>query len=426
MKIIKNASIKVKILSTVLSITIILSAIIYSLIYFFSGRISNDISEEVKMDSRISLESLSRSIYNSCESTDQILSKYLQNKLDQYKKLIKDNGSINFSKETIEWNATNQFTGQSQTVSIPKVNIGNSWIGKVQTFETKQNIVDDLNEENFTFTIFQKMNDQGDMLRVATNVKSSKGIRAIGTFIPAYNQNDEKNVVETVLRGLPYTGNAFVVNDYYQTIYEPIKDNNGSIIGMIYVGVSLKAADKLQKMISSIKVGKSGYAYVLAGSGDRKGHYIFSKNGERDGENVWDTKDSDGKLIIQEIIEKATKLNDGSLDYIEYNWLNSGDDKPKNKVVALMYYKPFDWVIGVGVNQEDLDKTALNVGNSFDELYIYLAISVVLLLVIIYFITVSISNIISKPIVASTNIMGMIAKGQINAAIQTLEAGANA
>lgn len=131
-------------------------------------------------------------------------------------------------------------------------------------------------------------------------------------------------------------------------------------------------------------------------------------------------------MVIQEIIEKATKSNDGSLDYIEYNWVNSGDDKPKNKVVALMYYKPFDWVIGVGVNQEDLDKTAINVGNSFDELYIYLAISVVLLLVIIYFITVSISNIISKPIVASTNIMGMIAKGQINAAIQTLEAGANA
>ncbi len=34
-------------------------------------------------------------------------------------------------------------------------------------------------------TVFQRMNDAGDMLRIATNVVANGGKRAIGTYIPA-------------------------------------------------------------------------------------------------------------------------------------------------------------------------------------------------------------------------------------------------
>jgi two-component system NtrC family sensor kinase len=68
-------------------------------------------------------------------------------------------------------------------------------------------------------------------LRISTNVVRSDGTRAIGTRV---SQEVYEQVIE---QGLPWIGRAFVVNDWYRTAYEPIKDSKGDIIGMLYVGM---------------------------------------------------------------------------------------------------------------------------------------------------------------------------------------------
>jgi len=76
-----------------------------------------------------------------------------------------------------------------------------------------------------TATIFQ-----GD-LRISTNVRTIKDFRAIGTRV-------SEEVNEQVLtKGLPWVARAFVVNDWYKTAYEPIRDIDGRIIGILYVGI---------------------------------------------------------------------------------------------------------------------------------------------------------------------------------------------
>jgi len=76
-----------------------------------------------------------------------------------------------------------------------------------------------------TATIFQ-----GD-LRISTNVKKEDGSRAIGTRV-------SEDVYEQVLeKGLPWIDRAFVVNNWYIAAYEPIKDINWKIIGVLYVGI---------------------------------------------------------------------------------------------------------------------------------------------------------------------------------------------
>ncbi len=81
------------------------------------------------------------------------------------------------------------------------------------------------NRETGTSTIFQ--ND----LRISTNVKDERGERAIGTRLA---QDVKKTVLD---EGKPWIARAFVVNDWYITAYEPIKNIEGKIIGILYVGM---------------------------------------------------------------------------------------------------------------------------------------------------------------------------------------------
>jgi two-component system NtrC family sensor kinase len=70
----------------------------------------------------------------------------------------------------------------------------------------------------------------GDV-RIATNVMRAGGIRAIGTQV-------SQEVFDQVIGlGRPWVGRAFVVNDWYITAYEPIRDIENNIIGMLYVGL---------------------------------------------------------------------------------------------------------------------------------------------------------------------------------------------
>ncbi len=69
-----------------------------------------------------------------------------------------------------------------------------------------------------------------DDVRVTTNVLDKNGERAIGTRV---SQAVYENVIE---KGKPWFDRAFVVTDWYLTAYEPIRDINGKILGILYVG----------------------------------------------------------------------------------------------------------------------------------------------------------------------------------------------
>lgn len=90
-------------------------------------------------------------------------------------------------------------------------------------------------------TVFQNLEYKGkeigtatlmlDDLRIATNVRNQDGSRAVGTRV----SEDVYNRV--IKRGEPFVGRAFVVNHWYITAYEPIRDLGGRIIGILYVGL---------------------------------------------------------------------------------------------------------------------------------------------------------------------------------------------
>jgi two-component system NtrC family sensor kinase len=91
-----------------------------------------------------------------------------------------------------------------------------------------------------TVTIFQ-----GD-LRISTNVTMDDGSRAVGTRL-------SQSVCEAVLdRGGKWAAPAFVVNDWYITAYEPIRDPAGRIIGALYVGLLQAPFTHQRNVISAV------------------------------------------------------------------------------------------------------------------------------------------------------------------------------
>jgi methyl-accepting chemotaxis protein len=98
----------------------------------------------------------------------------------------------------------------------------------------ENDIVDRLSElTGDTVTIF--LNDT----RVATTVRGTNGERALGTKVSDI-------VAEKVLKnGEIYLGEANVVGQTYQTAYEPFRDAQGNIIGMLYVGISRSYAQEM-------------------------------------------------------------------------------------------------------------------------------------------------------------------------------------
>jgi two-component system NtrC family sensor kinase len=134
---------------------------------------------------------------------------------------------------------TEQTSGMMLVSAVPVFSDTKGFIGIVYAgvlLNKSYDIVDDIKQTVFqgaiykgrdigTATIFQ------DDVRISTNVYNADGSRATGTRIAADVYD------EVFLKGEQYVGRAFVVNDWYITAYEPIKDYDDNIIGTLYVGL---------------------------------------------------------------------------------------------------------------------------------------------------------------------------------------------
>lgn len=346
------------------------------------GNIDRRVVEQLDLLSHDNVAAIAKDVYHMCEAANDLVQEQVNSDLKVARKVLDSNGKLRLSGEKVTWSATNQFTKSSTSIELPKMWVGNQWLAPNQDFAVNTPVVDEVKRMvGSTCTIFQCMNSQGDMLRVATNVEQSDHSRAIGTYIPATNQDGTPNpVISSVMRGEIYRGRAYVVNSWYVTAYEPIRDESNQIIGMLYVGVRQEGVNSLRKGIMDIKVGKSGYVYILGGEGDQKGQYIISKNGERDGENIWEAKDAEGSFFIQSIVGKALVLKKGELDFARYPWKNEGESKPRMKIAAIAYFEPWDWVIGAGAYEDDFYQARKEVGGALAGLLRWLVIGGFMLL----------------------------------------------
>jgi methyl-accepting chemotaxis protein len=299
-------------------------------------------------------------ILATCRAQQALLQKKINSDLMVASRLCEDAGGVEVSAEKQNWQALNQFTQKSVSVEVPLWRIGGQAIRPETSFETASPIVDDVTElVGGTCTIFQRVNEAGDMLRIATTVRQRNGERAIGTYIPAVNPDGTRNeVVSALLAGETYRGRAYVVNAWYITAYQPIYDDNGKVIGSLYVGDKELGTESLVRSIVETKIGTSGYPFVMDSEGTLWVHPKESLIG----------KNTITDLHIEQFREVLDKAKAGEIQFLNY------DFEGRDKFIAYTCYPDWEWVICGSGYWDDLsagatDNTLVMLKDTLESFY---------------------------------------------------------
>ena len=335
---------------TLVPLVIILSAI------FIQNKKVVRVGEEKSLQlAYADLEHIVDNLYTLAESHQEVTQKNIDTSLKVAGDLMSKAGAVSFGEEKVAWNAKNQFNDAVQSLHLPKMMLGSQWLGQIADPKEAVPLVDPVQQLlDVTCTVFQRMNPQGDMLRIATNVVNQEGKRAIGTFIPAANPDGSGNpVVSAVLKGETYKGRAFVVNAWYITAYVPIYDAGRAIVGMLYVGIPQENVKSLRQAIVNMKIGKTGYVTVM----DSGGAYVIARQEQENGKNVKDAKDVEGKAYVQERIEAAKNLAPRAIGKQQFTVKNERGVSVIREG-RFIYFAPWDWVVAVEANQTEFSEAA--------------------------------------------------------------------
>ncbi|HEX2971752.1 MAG TPA: methyl-accepting chemotaxis protein [Tepidisphaeraceae bacterium] len=359
-------TLKSRLLLIGLTVTIIPSLIIGFVTWQLETRMEQVSEQGCTQLAAADLDHIAQNVASMCEASQGYLEQQALTSLRVATETLNKAGSVTFRpEEKVAWTAIDQFTQAARQVELSRMVIGSTALERITDPKVSAPVVDDVRRVvGSACTIFQRMNDAGDMLRVCTNVVGKDGQRAVGTYIPARQADGQPNpVLAEVLKGKPYVGRAFVVDGWYATAYQPLTDAQGQVVGTLFVGMPEAAATaSLRKAIMDLKVGRTGYVYVVNAAGATRGQYVISKDGKRDGQNIWESKDADGKTFIQEMCTKAVTLQFGQTAEQVYAWKNDGETNARQKIVHVAYFRPWDWVIGVGSYQDEFFEAANAVG----------------------------------------------------------------
>jgi len=349
-------------------------------------------------------------LYTLAESHQEVTQKNIDAALRVAEELTRQTGEIKFSSEMVEWQAINQADKKLQSVSLPKMVIGSQWLGQVSDPRVTVPIVDSVRGLlDVTCTIFQRMGNKGDMLRVATSVINENGRRAIGTYIPATQPDGTPNqVVRTVLNGEVYRGRAFVVNTWYITAYKPFFNSAKEVVGMLYVGIPQENVKSLRQAFVNMKIGRTGFVSVL----DSSGTYLVAPKGKKDGEKALDLKDLEGKPYIRERLEAAKKLEARAAGNQLFS-TNEAQGADHLRTARFVYFQPWDWIITAEADHAEFTDAADRIAELNQHARIVLLAVSIGAVVLTGLVWLVMAGSIAKPIRRMVDVLEEVAVGNL-------------
>jgi len=376
-----------------------------------SGRFADDARADVQELVDHGIEQTTDGVYDVVATQGESTAAKVDSDLQVANYVLEQSGGLSLgspTRNTVQWDARNQVTSEVTPVALPRVLVGEDWLGQNADVAQPTPLVDQVQSlVGGTATVFQRMNDAGDMLRVGTNVVSATGSRAIGTYIPAVGATNTPNaVVSAVLAGETYRGTAFVVDSWYATAYQPLFEGD-QVIGMLYVGVEQENLPALRESLQTTTAGENGTVWALGGTGDRAGTVLISKDGAGEGDTLLEATDADGRAYVAEAVAAAVALEDGAQATVRYRDAATG-----THTVQVAYYEPWDWVLVVDARDSDFAGPVTRLDEGRSAMFTALVVAALLVGVVGFLIAWSMGRRLTAPLDALRRRMTEIADGE--------------
>lgn len=194
-------------------------------------------------------------------------------------------------------------------------------------------------------TVFVR--DGDDFMRVSTSLKKADGSRALGTYLgkthPGY---------QALINGNEYEGYAKLFGKDYMTVYRPVKDIQGQVVGILYIGFDItNSLLELQKSVSKFTLEESGH-FLLMRKADKVlvAHPQFTAN-----EPVTESM-LDGLSLTQVIEEDidwryTNSKNEPMIAYTQmvtgWNWLLVGQVKVSELNEESLYLLTINAIVAI-------------------------------------------------------------------------------
>ncbi|MEK6263380.1 MAG: Cache 3/Cache 2 fusion domain-containing protein [Clostridium sp.] len=344
-------SIKIKIIISYLILTILTSSFLGILI----GKITKDaVFKEVIEKSQSITELIKTTI---SVRNDSIIEKSYSD-LNSAKKLLYRLGDINVDTTEI-------------------IKVGNYYLpvlyAGTQRLSLDTKIVDDIhNSSGTTVSIFLLNDDK--LTRVSTTrIKDNQRIE--GSYYPR-----DSEVYNKVINNEEYLGVSTSQGESYLARIVPLVNKDKKVIGAIGVGNTLLNS-YLEEKLSNIKIGKTGYVYIM----------------DSDGKAIVHPEDKGKNISKYESSQKIFSSKDGLIDYTH---------KGVHKLAYTMYIEPYDWYIVTTANYDDLASSSKSI------LYTTLLCGLIMIL-LGSIVAVFMANTLVKPINKLKSYMELASKGDL-------------
>jgi PAS domain S-box-containing protein len=390
--IISNMKIRMKVISVILFLVLVPLLLVAFLSMFQFGKALRKAAEQ-------DLDHLVRNVYSMCQIQQESVRKKVLINLNVAKEILYKNGnpvSVNYNKK-VHYDAINETTKEKIAIDLPDINIGGVSVANARIADEVFRIGGGM------YAILQKMDDNRFVL-ISTNIQNKEAGNAAGTII-----NADDPIAKALLKGDPYEGDAFLVDDWYITACEPFKDSQGRLIGGLWIGIKEQSSASLKSEIKSIEVGRTGYVYVINSKGVLKIHPA------KEGANIIDSKDSSGIEYIRTMVDMAVTLSPGSVETMRYPWINPelGETRPRQKIIKYAYFQPWDWVIAAGTYEDEIYQS-LHDTERFILIFMIISMSIVLGLTILF------GQLLAKPVLDLTRVTAKMASGDLSQRVKVV------